>query len=243
MRSTTATARLAGALFIAATVTSLVATGLLNPIVNGSGYLVHIYANQDRVLVGACFELLAAFTSAGIAMALYPVLRRHGQGLAIGSVGFRLIEGTLYTVGAVGTLLLVTLSQQYAQAGHPRSLYFQTAGELLRELRHWSGLVGAMAFYVGGFMYYCLFYQSRLIPRWLSVWGIIGVGLGFVAGCLVLLDATAYMSSVQVGLNLPIAVNEMVLALWLIAKGFDRSPSVPSVTSSAAMEGASASIP
>ncbi len=215
----------------------------MNPIVNGSGYLARIYANQDRVLIGACFELLAAFTSAGIAMALYPVLRRHGQGLAIGSIGFRLVEGALYAMGAVGTLLLVSLSQQYAHAGHPVSSSFRTAGELLRDLRHWSGLVAAMAFYVGGFMYYWLFFQSRLIPRWLSMWGIISVGLGFVAGCLVLLDATAYMSSVQVGLNLPIAVNEMVLAIWLIVKGFAPSSSVPSVTSPLPVEGVTAPTP
>jgi Domain of unknown function (DUF4386) len=72
-------------------------------------------------------------------------------------------------------------------------------------------------------MYYYVFYRSRLIPRWLSGWGLAGTALGAVAGLLVLFRVTGYMSAPQVALNLPIGVNEMVLAIWLLVRGF-RSP-------------------
>ena len=92
-RADTVTARVAGSLFIAATVASLLSTGLLNPVFSGSDYLLKISAHPDRIVVGAFFEIVAAFASAGIAVSLYPVLKRYGEALALGSVGFRLLEG------------------------------------------------------------------------------------------------------------------------------------------------------
>jgi uncharacterized membrane protein YhhN len=91
---------------------------------------------------------------------------------------------------------------------------------LLRALHDEASLAGILAFYVGALLYYSIFFRSRLIPRWLSGWGIIGVGLGLAAGFLVLFTVTSSMSALQVGLNVPIGVNEMVLAVWLIIRGF-----------------------
>ena len=211
------TARTAGALLITATAASLVSTALLNPVLNGSGYLAWTFAHQDRVIAGSLFLIVAAFAGAGIAIALYPTLRRYGQGLAIGSVSFRVMEAVMYLVSAVAVLLLVTLSQDVA-AGSVNDA--GTLGSLLRALHDQASLAGILAFYVGALLYYSIFFRSRLIPRWLSGWGIIGVVLGLGAGLLVLFKVTGSMSALQVGLNVPIGVNEMVLAVWLIIRGF-----------------------
>ncbi len=213
---------MAGALFIAATVASLLSTALLNPVFSGSDYLVKISAHQDRILAGGFFEIIAAFASAGIAVSLYPVLKRYGESLALGSVGFRLLEGGLYLVAAIGTFLLLQAGQD-TTAGSPVPLYLRTSGALLLTLRNQAGLTGVLAFYVGASMYYYVFYRSRLIPRWLSGWGLAGTALGALAGLLVLFRVTGYMSAPQVALNLPIAVNEMVLAIWLLVRGFRSS--------------------
>src|SRR5690242_14087223 len=116
MKSNNLIARTAGALFITATDASLLSTGFVNALLSGSDYLVKVFANQDRVLVGAFFQLLAAFSSAAIAISLYPILRRHNEGLALGSVGFRLLEGVFSVVSAIGVLLLLTLSQESVRA-------------------------------------------------------------------------------------------------------------------------------
>jgi hypothetical protein len=221
------TARVAGVLFITATAASLLSTSLLNPVLNGAGYLARIFAHQDRVIAGVSVELLAAFSSAAIAMSLYPVLARHRPGLALGSVGFRLIEGMGYVVGAIGALLLVTLSQQAASAKAPGSPYFSTTGALLRAFRDQTSLAAVLAFYTGALMYYWIFFQTGLVPRWLSGWGLAGVILGFTAAILVLFRVTGYMSAPQVLLNIPIGVNEMVLAVWLIVRGFRSAAPVP----------------
>jgi hypothetical protein len=84
--------------------------------------------------------------------------------------------------------------------------------------------VGYLAFCTGATLYYLVFYRSQLIPRWLSAWGLAGTALGLVSGLLVLFQSIAVLSSTQVVLNLPIAVQEMVLAVWLIVKGFTPKP-------------------
>ncbi len=218
-------------------------TGLLNPILNSSDYLLKTFANQDRVVVGASCQLVAAFASAGIAISLYPVLRRHGEGLALGSVGFRIIEGVLYVVVAIDALLLLTLSQQFVRAGAPNSSYFQSSGGLLLALRDRASLAGILAFYVGALMYYFVLYQSELIPRWLSGWGLGGAALGLLAGLLVLFRVIGYMSATQAILNIPIGVQEMVLAVWLIVKGFNSSATGSRSVDPAAVRAALSSTP
>jgi hypothetical protein len=223
MTSSTRTARIAAVLFISATVASLLSTALLNPVLHSSDYLAATFASQDRVITGAFFQVIAGVTGAGIAIALYPVLRRDGEALALGSVGLRLLEGVFLVAGAIGALLLVTLSQESANGGSPVPASFRTSGALLLALRDLAGLMSVLAFYLGATMYYWIFYRSRLIPRWLSGWGIAGTTLGFAAGMLVLFGVTGNMSALQVALNVPIGVNEMVLAVWLIVRGFDSS--------------------
>lgn len=155
--------------------------------------------------------------------------RTAGTGAPVGAVAFRVMEGVLYLVGAVATLLLVSLSQDFSGARDPSSPSFRVAGSLLRDLRNQTSLTGVIAFYVGATMYYWLFYRSQLIPRWLSGWGLAGTALGLVGALLVLFQATGYMSTVQIVLNLPIGVNEMVLAVWLIVRGFTSTGSSPPV--------------
>jgi hypothetical protein len=84
--------------------------------------------------------------------------------------------------------------------------------------------VGYLAFCTGATLYYLVFYRSQLIPRWLSAWGLAGTVLGLVSGLLVLFQSIAVLSSTQVVLNLPIAAQEMILAVWLIVKGFSPKP-------------------
>jgi hypothetical protein len=225
------TARTAGILFIIATVAALLSTPFLAP-VNASNYLAAVSAQGNQITMGALLAFIAAAASAGIAISLYPVLRKYYEGLALGAVGFRLIEAVFYIVGVIGLLLLFTLSREFVQAGAPDSPYFQTLGALLLAGYHWSGNVGSLlAFCLGALMYYYIFYQTRLVPRWLAGWGLVGAVMCMVAGLLVMFRVIGPMSTPQVVLALPIAVQEMVLAVWLIVRGFN-----PSVIASVSVE-------
>ena len=217
------TAGIAGILFIIATAAALLSTPFLAP-VNASNYLTAVAAQGNQVTTGVLLAFIAAAASAAIAISLYPVLRKYHESLALGAVGFRLIEGVFYIVGVIGLLMLLTLSREFVKAGAPDSPYYQTLGALVLAGYHWSGNVGSLlAFCLGALMYYYIFYQTRLVPRWLAGWGIIGAAMCMVAGLLVMFRVIGPMSTPQVVLALPIAVQEMVLAVWLIVKGFNPS--------------------
>jgi hypothetical protein len=191
--------------------------------IGASDYLAEIYANETQMALGVIFYLIMAATGAGIVIPMYPILKKYNEGLALGAVGFRFIEGAIFMVSVVGILALVPLSQEYVQAGASAEPYFQTIGELLLTgytIDH-AVVPGVFAFSIGALMYYYIFYQTKLVPRWLSVWGLIGITLGIVNGLFDIFGGIDEIFSML--LDLPIFVNEMVLAVWLIVKGFNTS--------------------
>ncbi len=215
-----------GALFITATVASLLGTALTQSILDASDHLDKISANQNQVLSGVLFKFIGAAASAGIAIMLYPILRKHNEGLALGSVGFRLIEAVFYIVAALGILSLVSLSRDYASAGSPAASTYQILATSMHSVSIWAGFVlGVISFCCGALMYYYVFYQSKLIPRWLSVWGLIAIALLLIMVLSIMFDKGPVKEPSGIGILLavPIALQEMVLAVWLIVKGFNPS--------------------
>lgn len=221
--STRMNAVVAGVLFIVATAASLLSAPFLAP-VTGADYLTDAVAHNGQVAIGVMLGFTAAFAAPGIAIALYPVLRRFDEGLAVGAVAFRIIEGVFYALGMFVLLSLSTLSREYVDAGASGDQPYATLGRTMLAQYHWlvdAGLL--LAFAVGGLLYYLVFYRSKLIPTWLSAWGIGGVVLLIVAAVLIIFGVIGPLSAGQVALAVPIGVQEIVLAVWLIVKGFNRS--------------------
>jgi hypothetical protein len=223
MNSSRKTATVAGVLFIIATVVNVLGTSLYNPFLSATDYLIKIAANANQVIIGAILVVISAFASASIAIWLYPVLRKHHEALALSSVGFRVMEGMLYIVGVVGVLSLLTLSQEYVTAGASNASLYQISGTVLLAVKNWAGMLGVIAFTMGGLSYYIVFYQSKLVPRWLSGWGLVAVAFSLASALLTLLGMLVPLSTVFILFNVLIAVQEMVLAVWLIVKGFNPS--------------------
>jgi len=224
MYSNRKTAIVVGILFIFATVVNLLSNvAFLKPILDAPDYLSRIFASENQILIGSLLHIIASFACAGIAIALYPVLRKYNEGLALGSVGFRVAEAMLYVFGSIGVLMLLPLSQEFIKAGMPATSYFQTLANSLLSMRDWTGILAVIAFGPGALMYYAIFYKSKLIPRWLSGWGLVAVALCLISGILVMFNIIDFFTPVQIAINIPIALQEIVLAVWLIAKGFNPS--------------------
>src|SRR5512133_3845685 len=223
MNSTRKIAVITGVIFIVATLAGPILATPLTPDLTVTDYLARISAQPNQVAGGVLLWIIAAFTSAGIAIAMYPVLKERNAGLALGSVIFRAIEATFYMIGVVSLLSLLTLGQQFGTAGAADHTLLQAIGNLLVSIRDRAALVAVFAFCVGAFMYYYLFFQSRLIPRWLSGFGIVAIILMMAACVLALFSGNRITSYIP--LAAPIGVQEMVLAVWLIVKGFNPSVS------------------
>ena len=211
----------AGVLFIIATAADLVGAAV-RPDLSGTDYLTQVAAQGNRVAAGTLLLLIAAFACAGIAISMYPILRKASAGLALGSVVFRTVEAVMYVIAVVSLLSLLTLGQQHVSAGGAERASLGAVGGLLLSLREHASLVGVFAFCLGAFLYYCALFQSRLIPRWLSGWGIAAIISMTTATVLALFNDEAVTNYAP--LAVPIFLQEMVMAVWLITRGF--SPSV-----------------
>ena len=218
----------AGVLYISGIVAGIFS---VIPIIEQPDFLSKISTYQGQVRSGAFFQFLMILTYAGFALGLYPLIRRFNQSLALGFVGFRMIAVTFHLIGIIMLPLFLILSQEFIQAGAPDPSCYQTLGGLLREGRDLVNHVGMiLALSLGDLMLYSVLYQTKLVPRWLSGWGFIGTALAIFASLLFMFRLTDVITPVYLGLNLPSALQVIVLALWLIIKGFNSTTMMPETT-------------
>ena len=224
-----------GTLFILATFASLSATALL-PTLTGASYLTGVAQNSNQLAGAALLYLIAAGASVGIAIALFPMLRQVAPAMALGAAVFRTIEAVFYTAGVVSLLTIGTLAQQLATAPAGDRASTAAMADTLVSVHEHTSLVAVCAFVVGASMYYLVFWRSRLVPRWLSGWGL-AAAPPMIAACLLALFHDTPVTG-YVLLFLPIGVQELVLAVWLLVKGFSPRPptSTPSDARSPSMQ-------
>ena len=104
---------------------------------------------------------------------IYPILKKHNEALARGYAGARIVEGVLFIVNTIAILTLLKLSQEFVKAGAQDSFYYQTLGTVLLAAGDWAYLLGlGLAFTLSALILNFVLYQSKLIPQWLSSWGI-----------------------------------------------------------------------
>ena len=203
-----------GVLYIIGTVGMVLSTVVTNAVLSGPAYLAQVAAQPNQVAVGALLLLVASLALALVPVVFWPIGKRYNETLAMGYVVFRgAIETVIYIVSALCWLLLIALSNE-PDAGPLASLVRTT------ETVIWDQMI-AIPFALGALMFYVVLYRSRLVPRWLSTWGLVGATLYIVAplGSMFGLSLGFFMA--------PLALQEMVMAVWLIAKGFNPSAIAP----------------
>ena len=214
------TARIVGILFIVATVASILGSVALGSVLDGSDYLTTVAAHEGQVITAALLFLIAATSAFATAFLLFPILRRHDEGLAAGYVGLRAFENVFYVASVVGILAMLRVSQSDT-AGSADVSQLALLGAAMMALRDWSTMIGTLIFAgLGAVTLNYVLYRSRLVPGWLSLWGLVGGALLFLYGVLGILGVDTGLGSPWMLLAMPIAVEEMVFAGWLLTKGF-----------------------
>jgi hypothetical protein len=216
------TAVIVGVLFIVATAFLFVGEAFYGPILESSEVLEVAYPDRVTAVVGVLLEFLCVLAILLIPVFLFPLLRRQNEALALGYVGFRFLEVVLFIAIEVNLLSLISVSEDYLATGSDSSSYEAIAASI-RSQNDWIFFMYVITFAIGALVLYTLLYQSRLVPRWLSVWGLIGGGMMLVGTVLIMLEALEGVPGLESELIWagPIAVQEMVMALWLIIKGFN----------------------
>jgi len=225
MNSNRKTAIIVGVLFLTSTAAIMLGGEVfIEPILSAPNFLINVSANSTQVIIGLLLALFCGAAVVGIAVMMFPILKKHNESIALGYVGFRVIEAAIIFVSEIILLSLLTLSQEYVKAGAPDASYFQTLGTLAIEGRMWGYQMVMIVCGLGGLMFCYLLYQSKLIPRFLSVLGLIGYAM-LLTGAL--LDTFSVIDHLHgAGLiitHLPGGLFEILLPIWLIVKGFNSS--------------------
>jgi hypothetical protein len=213
------TSIIVGVLFIIGTVSGILSAVFTGSILAAPDYLVQVAANEMQMITGALFILLMGLSLAMVPVMMYPLFKKQNEALALGAVVFRgPLEAATYILMVVSWLLLIFVSQESANAADASS--FQALGAVLLQANDMINPVLEIVFSLGALMFYTLFYQTRLIPRWLSGWGIVGAIVYLAGGVLALFGTNLEFLLALLG------VQEMIMALWLIFKGFNQSVTV-----------------
>lgn len=202
-------ATIIGVLYIVGTVSGVAGLAIMPSFGAGTDILTQAAAHHTATTLGALLVLTMGFALSAIPAVFYPIGRRFSEVLSTGYVIFRgALEGMVYVISAFMWLVLVALSTD-GSALAPVATMLQTAQRLV-----WEQVI-ALPFAIGAFMFYWVLYRARLVPRWLSIWGLVGAVLYLAA-------PLARMAGLDLDILMgPLAVQEMVLAVWLIAKGFN----------------------
>ncbi|TCZ78175.1 DUF4386 domain-containing protein [Paenibacillus albiflavus] len=217
--------KIVGVLFILAAVTSIIGGLILyKPILNDPDYLIQGSAHANEVVLGAIMELILVVSAVGTATTMFPFLRKYNETIALWHVCFRFMEAVVITVGVISVLSLLALSQDYVAAGSPDIASYQVSGKLLKAVHDYTFLLGPNLFLgINTMMYSYIFYKSKLVPRFIPVLGLTGSALILLAAMLEMFGVIEQVSTWGAILALPIFANEMILAVWLITKGFNVS--------------------
>jgi hypothetical protein len=220
MKAYRKTAIFAGILFLAGYLGIFLGSAFYGPILDAPAYLSNIFPNRNQVIIGMLIELINDAAVIGIPVVLFPILKKYSERLALGYFGFRIIEAVVLIVSKTSLLSLITLSQEFLASGASDTGYYQTLGALALAERSWASQIQVVFFVLSALIFYYVLYQTRLLPRFLSVWGFFAVATLIAANVLPVPDLTQGFNPAQL-LFLPIFISEILVAIWLIVRGFD----------------------
>lgn len=214
------TAILVGALFLTAMAASLVGGGLVESAISAPHDLAAVSKNETLLIAGLLLELVNAIAVLGIGVLMVPILRSTSETMARSYLGFRLVEAVFCSAIVIGPLALLILSQNPQQAAQLGAEAIAAVGALaMAERASIVNLLIPLFFCLGAFVLYISLYQARLLPRFIAVWGLIAVVLVLTMNLLSL--TIEFDLSVALVFALPIILNEIVMGIWLIVKGFN----------------------
>ena len=216
-------ARAAGIAYLVTFAASIPAVLLLRPILNDPAYIVGA-GSDGRVLLGCLLDVVNALACVATAVAVFPVVRRQNESMAVGFVTSRMLEATVIMIGVVSLLAVVTLRQDVA--GHPGAdpASLATTGQALVAIRDYTFQFGPnMCAAINALLFGTLLYRSRLVPRFIPTLGLVGAPLLLAATATTVLGLTEQGSFWFVGV-VPIAAWELSVGVWMTVQGFTPSP-------------------
>lgn len=196
-----------GALFLSAIVFYGVGNGLATSVLGAPDSLSTISAHQTTLALGSVLMLLNCIVVVGLGVLFFPILESHGPRIALAYLASRIVEAVLLAVGVLFLLMILPIGQEVSVA--------RALGSFAINANTMAYQIAMMSLGLGGILLGSLLFRSRLIPRFLAGWGVVGYAM-------LLTGAIAEIFGIHIGLilSIPGGLFELGLAAWLIIKGF-----------------------
>lgn len=227
LQSDRRSAVIVGVLFLIALVLYLIGALIYGPSTGSDEFLDRAYPERTTVALGLLVEFVAVLAIPFIGYFMFPVLKRSSEALALAYAGLRSLEAAFLIAIGGKRLALIDVSETHMDASESDGTGLQALGDSLIAEADRLFTLYVLVFVVGALIFYALLYRARLVPRWLSLWGFASAAWMLVGTVLAMLDTfSGFSGAVEAIFVLPLPLNELALAFWLIFKGFDRrSPS------------------
>lgn len=207
------TARIVGCIFLIQFIIGiLVNQFLIGPVVFSQDFLTDAYTNSNKLIIGVLISIISGKISIGAAVLLYPIFKKHSKGIALLFLSFSIVAFIILAIDNVFVLSLLSLSEAYTSSN---SAYLQDLGTVLYKTRWWTHYLEMLVACFPLFVFYFVLFRAKLIPRFISLWGVISV----ILMCIAVLFAIFNQGTLMV-LFIPLALNQLILFPWLIFKGF-----------------------
>lgn len=225
------TAIVVGVVYIAGFVVGIPANGLIQSILGGPYSLSTVSASRMQLAIGAMLWLLTALGDAAHGVLMFPVLKPHSERLAVGYLAARIIDGVFLAISVLLIIIQIPLGSEYLKAAAPTTFSLQGMSTVFIQANLFTQNISWIALGLAGIMLNYVFYMTKLVPRWIAVWGMVGYAIiccGMVAALM--------GSSLGLASEIPGGLWELFTGGWLIVKGFNASAFISRTTRTSSPE-------
>lgn len=191
------------------------------PTLEGSKYLKELSVISNQVYFASFFQLCMTMAYIGIIVIIYPLFRKYNEKLALTYYTLRTISVSLLLLSIVCLLYLVEMSNVYVSTIQASLMTIEISAELMRIARDWiNHILVIFTWTAGGLLMYIFFFKSKIVPRWISISGLVGCFSTLIVTVALLFNQVEVVSSLYILMNMPLAITEIVLAIYLSKNGF-----------------------
>jgi hypothetical protein len=216
------TATTIGVLYLAGMVVGIGGNGFIQSILAAPDHLSAVAANAMMLAVGALLILLAGVWDATHGILMFPVLKPHGERIAFGYLGYRIVDAVFIGLWVLFLLIQIPLGREYLNAGTSDTSSLRALSAVSTQASLYAYQIAMLFVGLAGVLLCYVFYRAKLVPRLLAVWGLAGYAIHLGGAVLEVLGFNLGLIPV-----IPGGLWELFIGVWLIAKGFSASP-VPS---------------
>ncbi|MBA3635154.1 MAG: DUF4386 domain-containing protein [Rubrobacteraceae bacterium] len=213
------TARIVGAMYLAGFVVGIGGIVLIQSILGAPDHLATLPGNSMLLAIAAVLWLMAVVWDAAHGVLMFPILKQHSERIAVGYLGFRIMDALFIAIMVLFVLIQIPIGSEYLNAGASDASYLRALSTVFMQAQLDAYNIAMTTLGISGLILCYSFYKSKLVPRLLAVWGLVGYAV-ILCGSMVEVVMGFDLLSIHA---VPGGLWEMFIGVWLIAKGFNSS--------------------